>query len=121
MLALLLLCALQAGTGLFANDDIFTEGPLVHLVGYDWSSEITRWHKSLFDVLLAVIGLHVAAVLFHQLGGREPLLQGMLSGRKPAAGAVDVQPAVITGAGVWGKGLLLALVAVMVVWGVISL
>jgi len=34
---------------------------------------------------------------------------------------VDVQPAVTSGAGVWGKGLLLALVAVLVVWGVISL
>jgi len=93
----------------------------VHLVGYDWSTEITRWHKSLFDVLLAVIGLHVAAVLFHQLGRREPLLQGMLSGRKPAAGAVDVQPAVTTGVVVWVKGLLLALIAVLAVWGLISL
>ena len=121
VLALLLLCALQAGTGLFANDDIFTEGPLLHLVGYDWSTEITRWHKALFNVLLAMIGLHLSAVLFHQLGRREPLLQGMFTGRKPAAGAVDVQPAVTGGIRVWVKGLVALLLAVLAVWGVVSL
>ena len=123
VVVLLLWCTLQAGTGLFANDDILTEGPLVHLVGYDLSIEITRWHKLLFDGLLIIVAVHIAAVLCHQLLCKEPLLQGMLTGNKaaghshnPAADRVSV--AVRAG---WLKGLALAAIAVASVWGLISL
>lgn len=121
VLLLLLLCAVQAGTGLFANDDILTEGPLLHLVGYDLSTDITRWHKALFNGLLAVVGLHVAGVLFHQLVRREGLIQGMITGRKDTADAVDVEASGLSGRTVLWRGLLAAAVAAAGVWLTISL
>ena len=85
VILLLLLGLLQAGTGLFANDDIFTEGPLVALVGYELSSRITEWHEVLFNLLLAAIVLHLLGVLFHQLVKKEALIQAMLHGKKVTA------------------------------------
>jgi cytochrome b len=88
VLALLLLIAAQAGLGLFANDDILYEGPLYHLVGYDLSGTLTGWHHRVFDVLLIVVGIHVAAVIGYLLFLREDLILPMITGVKrmtPAA------------------------------------
>lgn len=82
VLLLLGLCLLQGISGLFSNDDIFTEGPLVAWISYDLSLEITQWHKSLFNILLGAIGLHISGVLFHQLVKKEKLIQAMFHGRK---------------------------------------
>ena len=91
-IVLLLLCLLvQAGTGLFANDDIFTEGPLYRWVGKDTSDWLTMIHHYNFNVLLALIGLHVAAVLYHLVRRRENLIAPMVTGYKKIAG--DAAPA----------------------------
>ena len=84
VLALISLVTLQVITGLFSNDDIFIEGPLAHLISYDLSLEITDLHEGVFNLLLAIVALHVAAVLYHQKIRKEPLIQAMLHGRKPA-------------------------------------
>lgn len=86
-IVLLLLCLLvQAGTGLFANDDVFTEGPLYRWVGKDTSDWLTMIHYYNFNVLLALIGLHIAAVFYHLIRRRENLIAPMLTGRKKIAG-----------------------------------
>ncbi|WP_157729746.1 cytochrome b/b6 domain-containing protein [Bacterioplanes sanyensis] len=115
VVALLLLCSAQAGTGLFANDEIFTEGPLVALVSYDLSVEITRWHRTLFDLLLAAIALHLIGVATHQWGKKEPLLQAMLHGRKPSQSNDN------SVATPWLRGILVAAIAATSVWALISL
>lgn len=83
VITLMLLCALQAGTGLFANDDIMMEGPLAHLIRYELSSDLTSLHKKLFDLMLIAVALHIAAVLFHQFLRSEPLITSMFTGKKP--------------------------------------
>jgi cytochrome b len=86
---LLITCVLiQAGTGLFANDDIFTEGPLYSLVGKDTSDWLTGIHHYNFSVLLTLAGLHVAAVLYHLIRRRENLIAAMFTGYKKVAGIV---------------------------------
>lgn len=82
VLLLLVLCLLQATTGLFATDDIMTDGPLMSYISYDLSLQLTRWHKLIFNGLLVVIAMHIAAVLFHQIFRKERLLQGMITGKK---------------------------------------
>lgn len=79
---MLILLLVQAGTGLFANDDILIEGPLYSWVSKDTSDWLTGIHHFNFNLLLAVIALHVAAVLFYLLVKRENLIHPMLSGRK---------------------------------------
>ncbi|HUJ86758.1 MAG TPA: cytochrome b/b6 domain-containing protein [Burkholderiales bacterium] len=82
VLALLASAALQAGTGLFSNDDIATEGPLYHRVSKTTSDAISAVHQANAAALLTLIGLHVAAVLYYLWYKREDLLRPMLTGVK---------------------------------------
>lgn len=93
-IVLLLICVLlQAGTGLFANDDIFTEGPLYAWVDKDASDWLTMVHHYNFNVLLLLVGLHVAAVFYHLIRRRENLIVPMVTGLKKTAG--DAAPATV--------------------------
>ncbi len=82
IIALLLLLLIQAGTGLFANDDIMTEGPLYAWVSKGTSDWLTTIHKLNFNLLLLVIAVHLSAVLFYLLVKGENLIHPMLSGCK---------------------------------------
>lgn len=85
VLALIGTAGALGATGLFANDDIMTEGPLMHLVTKDISDALTTVHHVGFNVLLALVALHVAAVYAHLLFKRENLVHPMLTGRKEVA------------------------------------
>jgi len=84
VMALLALLLVQAGTGLFANDDIFTEGPLAGKVSKSTSDWLTEIHELNSTLLLILIGVHVSAVLFYLLVKRENLIRPMFTGRKAA-------------------------------------
>ena len=109
---LLLLCILvQTGTGLFSNDDILTEGPLFKHVTKELSDWLTTIHKYNFNVLLALIGVHVGAVLYYLIYKSENLIKPMFTGRKhlPAGAAPATMRGValaivllaVCAAGVW--------------------
>ena len=80
--ALLTALLVQAGTGLFANDDIVTEGPLYKWVSKGTSDWITEFHEFNAGILVALVALHVAAVLFHLIYKRDNLLVPMFMGDK---------------------------------------
>lgn len=82
IIAMLILLLAQAVTGLFANDDIFIEGPLYSWVSKGTSDWLTTIHKLNFDLLLILIAVHLGAVLFYLVVKRENLVYPMLSGRK---------------------------------------
>jgi len=79
---LLLAMAVQAGTGLFANDDIMTEGPLVRHVSKSLSDLLTTVHHYNFWVLIGLAGVHVAAVLYYLFYKSENLIAAMVTGMK---------------------------------------
>ncbi|HZF17591.1 MAG TPA: cytochrome b/b6 domain-containing protein [Steroidobacteraceae bacterium] len=81
MLALLLA---QALTGLFANDEIASTGPLYGYVTSAVSNRLTAWHHRIFDAILIAIALHVVAVLAYLWLKRTNLIGPMVTGRKPA-------------------------------------
>ncbi|HPE59607.1 MAG TPA: cytochrome b/b6 domain-containing protein [Thiolinea sp.] len=66
VVALLLTVLVQAVTGLFASDDIMVEGPLYGLVSSAFSGRMTGLHHQVFNLLLLLVVLHVAAVLFYR-------------------------------------------------------
>ena len=72
----------QVGTGLFSNDSILTEGPLVQFISGSLSDDLTSLHSDSFNVLLGIISLHVAAVLFHTFVHKEDILPGMITGHR---------------------------------------
>ena len=81
VIALLGLLALQVGLGLFASDeDGLLLGPLSGFISGDVSEEITDLHEDVFNVLLGLIGLHIAAVLFYWVARKQNLIGPMLSG-----------------------------------------
>ena len=82
VVVMLLLLGLQAATGLFANDDIYNEGPLATLVSNATSGLLTKIHKLNFNLLLAVTGIHIIAVLAYLLVKKENLIKPMISGFK---------------------------------------
>jgi cytochrome b len=84
--ALLGLLLLQASTGLFADDEIAFAGPLTKFVSGAWVSNFTWWHKVVGKWgLLALVSLHVLAVLFYLLVKKENLVRPMVSGDKTLA------------------------------------
>jgi cytochrome b len=83
VLALLVVLCAQVGTGLVADDEIANSGPLARFVAASTSSLATKWHHRFGQVLIiALVALHVAAVLFYLLRQRKNLIVPMLSGDK---------------------------------------
>jgi cytochrome b len=82
VLALLAVLLLQAVTGLFANDDIATEGPLAKLVSGAFSALATRIHAFNEYVILSLVALHLAAIAFYFFAKRDNLVKPMLTGDK---------------------------------------
>ncbi len=82
--ALLGLAALQVGTGLVADDEIATVGPLNRFVAGELAHSATGWHKSWGQwLLLALVALHVAAIVYHRMRLRHDLVRPMIIGDKP--------------------------------------
>ena len=80
--AMLLVMFVQAGTGLFANDDIATNGPLYKWVSKAASDRLTSIHHLNHDIIIVLVAVHVAAVLFHLIYKRENLITPMVTGVK---------------------------------------
>ncbi|MFH1984682.1 MAG: cytochrome b/b6 domain-containing protein [Pseudomonadota bacterium] len=82
VLAMLGALLVQVVTGLFANDDIFTEGPLYPLVSKATSDMLTGIHEINQGVLITLIVLHLGAIFFYLVVKRDNLIGPMITGRK---------------------------------------
>ena len=115
VLGLLAGLLLVVGLGLIGVDeDGLAPGPLYLWVGEELSEEAIELHEhEAFDLLLVLIGLHVAAVLFYALVKRHNLLGPMISGRgEIPKGAEALQPASA------GRAVLAWLIALGLGWWV---
>ena len=77
---------LQAGTGLFSNDDIAFVGPLFDLVSKDLSNVLTGIHHLVSKVLIALVVLHLAAIGFYGRVKKQKLILPMITGWKEGKG-----------------------------------
>lgn len=78
--ALLGLLALQAGTGLFSNDDITFSGPLSSFVDEALSHKLTAFHQLLSYLLLGLTALHVLVIGFYVWFKKHNLIKPMVTG-----------------------------------------
>jgi cytochrome b len=86
VIAMLGALTVQVGLGLFSIDkDGLYEGPLAYLISLDLSEQLADLHEAWFNLILALIGLHVAAILFYRLYLGKKLIGPMVTGR----GAVE--------------------------------
>lgn len=113
VLAMLGLLSFQVGSGLLANDDIAFQGPLYRLVDAESSAWLTALHRQAKWLLLALLGLHLLAILLYRLKGKA-LVPAMITGQSlqeyPEQRAAQ--------GGSWQAALLAALLAGAFVWGV---
>lgn len=116
VLALLGALLAQTATGLFATDDIASSGPLAHLVSSASVKLASKLHRLGYWVLLALIGLHLAAIAFYRFAKKDDLVRAMVTGTKEVP--TDV-------AGIRFASSFKALVALVLccalVWGTLSL
>jgi cytochrome b len=83
VLALLLVLLLQGVSGLFNSDDILFSGPLHYWASTELRDAMGLLHDVLFNLLLALVVLHIGAVVYHQRRHSEPLVKAMILGRAP--------------------------------------
>jgi cytochrome b len=88
VVAMLALLAVQAATGLCANDDGDTEGPLFGYVGKDWSDWLSHIHAVNFTVIQIAVLAHIAAIVAYAVLKRHDLVRPMITGRKHLPDAV---------------------------------
>ena len=87
--ALLALLAAQVGSGLFADDEIASSGPLVRFVSGATSSLATGWHKHWGQwLILAMVALHVLAIVVYRVRHGRDLVTPMIVGDKPLPAGV---------------------------------
>ena len=81
--ALLGFLALQVTTGLVADDEIATVGPLNRFVSSQLAGQATSWHKDFGQwVLVTLVVLHIAAIVFYLVSKRVNLVRPMVVGDK---------------------------------------
>jgi cytochrome b len=115
VISLLLALIFQVGLGLFATDTSYVaSGPLNHLVDSDTADAVTDLHEDFFNVLFALIVLHLAAIAFYLLAKRTNLIGPMVSGSRRAQN-VEGPPAGIAPVPLW-RFLIGVVLAVGTVW-----
>jgi cytochrome b len=82
VLAMLALLAVQAATGLCANDDADTEGPLFKYVGKDWSDWLSHIHAVNFKLIQLAVLAHIGAIVAYAVIQRHDLVRPMITGHK---------------------------------------
>lgn len=115
VVAMFVAVAVQVGLGLVAEDEdgLYT-GPLYRLVGTDMSDRARDIHELWFNVIMGLIGLHLAAILFYRLRGKH-LTKAMITGRAALApGTQPMQP------GKWWAALICLAVAIAITRWIIA-
>ncbi len=85
VIALLTMILIQALTGLFADDDIFFQGPFAKYVSNSTVALLTSIHRFNQYLIFALVGLHIAAISYYYFVKRENLVRPMVTGDKSIA------------------------------------
>jgi cytochrome b len=87
--ALLGILLLQVASGLFSDDEIANQGPLYTLVSSAWVNTATWYHKEVgSNILIALMVLHVVAIVFYLYKKKDNLIRPMLNGDKELAHSI---------------------------------
>jgi cytochrome b len=82
VMALIAVLLAQAVTGLFSNDGLRFNGPLALWVSTDVSDRLTEVHGIIFNLIVALVWMHLVAVFFYLFVKAEDLIKPMVTGYK---------------------------------------
>ena len=86
VIALLTILAVQVSTGLIADDEIASVGPLNRFVDTATGLAATAWHKTGGQwIIVGLVVLHIAAIVFYKVRHDKDLVGPMLRGDKQLA------------------------------------
>ncbi len=81
--ALLALLVVQVATGLVADDEVSTTGPLNKFVANATAQKATSWHHEVGQWLIVLlVVLHIGAIVFYKVKKQKNLVPPMLNGDK---------------------------------------
>lgn len=81
--ALFLALSVQLMTGLGSSNEIDFEGPLTKWISYETVERLTDYHQEIGKfILIALVVLHLLALLFYRLVKRQKLIKAMITGDK---------------------------------------
>ena len=113
VLALLGLLVTQVTLGLFAQDtDAVQSGPLNYRVSWDTAKALSEAHELLFNLILAFVALHLAAIFYYRVVKRDDLVRPMVTGRRTFPAGVAVPRL----APLWRAAICAALAGALAYW-----
>ncbi|HET9207831.1 MAG TPA: cytochrome b/b6 domain-containing protein [Burkholderiaceae bacterium] len=87
--AMLAILIVQVATGLVGDDEIANVGPLNRFVSTATGLAATGWHKGAgFGIILALVVVHILAIVFYRVHKKQDLIGPMFSGDKRLHGSV---------------------------------
>lgn len=112
VLAILALLATQVGLGLFSVDtDGIESGPFSWMIEFEDGRLAAEWHERVFNAILALTVVHIAAILFYRFARGQNLTAAMVHGWRAAAPG-EAQPVLEP----WTRAAGVLLVAAGLVW-----
>ena len=82
VIVMIVLIFIQALSGLFINDDIFSSGPYYGSVSSDIEKIMKFLHHNTFDLMIGAIALHIGAIAFYWRVKKQNLVIPMITGKK---------------------------------------
>ena len=121
IIALVLAVTTQGMLGLFILDhNEIIAGPLQSLVPDETAKFFGRLHRQFFNIILALIAIHITANTLYGLVKKDPLIRAMVTGEKPALNYEDESEAQIV-PHVMMRAVACLVIAVIIVLGGIKL
>jgi cytochrome b len=112
VLFMLLVLLAQAGTGLFSDDEIATQGPLAEKVSNAVVARMSSFHHTNGWVIAVAVGVHVLAIAFYWFGLKDNLVKPMWSGWRAVDAGVEQPPM----RAAWLAAILLGIASAAVYW-----
>nr|WP_321359080.1 cytochrome b/b6 domain-containing protein [uncultured Hyphomonas sp.] len=121
VIAILVALCVQVGTGLFAVDvDGLESGPLSRFVSFDAGRQAAEIHEISFNILLALIGLHIAAIVTYLVFFKDNLVRPMVTGRRDSADFAAGETLSDSKLS-WGRLAISVAIALAAVWAVLNI
>ena len=120
VIAMLLALCVQVGTGLFSVDvDGLESGPLASLVSFEAGRQAAEIHETAFNLLVILIGLHIAAIVTYLVFFKDNLVRPMVTGRR-ASEDFEAGQTLADNKLSWPRLAIALAIAVAVMWAVFN-
>lgn len=117
VIAMLILVLIQAVSGLFVDDQVFSSGPYFNAAGDTVDKLMSTVHHTMFDFILLAIALHIAAIIFYKTVKKQNLVKAMFTGKKADKGITEKDA--IKHSKLWLALIIIALCCAFVYWLVV--